>query len=468
MATQTNNRPYWIAWLLLTVLIGAGLAWVLLEGEDKTLYMPGPLSDGHHQLADKCDVCHTSPLGGGEVLQQACIDCHGADREKPHDSHPRSKFTDPRNADRLEKIDARLCVSCHVEHKPEITRANGVTQPMDVCFHCHQDIGEERPSHQGMEFDTCASAGCHNYHNNRALYTDFLVKHMDELPLLERRRLPGRGFADSVHEIMEYPRDQYPIEPLQADAIDAPELRSLSAEENADWLKTRHAQAGVNCTACHVPASAKGNLAAWINKPSEQACASCHAMEVKRFGLGKHGMRPAHGLSPMQVGNARLPMQDDAVHSEVTCSSCHMPHQDDVAQAAVEGCLSCHADEHSLAYKASPHYQLWLQEQSGEAPAGSGVSCASCHMPRVEMDVSDWVSRTVVDHNQSGNLAPNSKMIRSSCLHCHGLPYAIDALADQALIENNFNGSPQVHVESTDLARAEHERYLEERRNPGD
>lgn len=461
-----NHRRYWLLWLLLTLVVAGGLAWVLLEGDDKTLYMPGPLSDGHHQFADKCDVCHTSPLGGGEVLQQACIDCHGEDRVKPHDSHPRSKFTDPRNADRLEQIDARFCVTCHVEHKPEITRANGVTQPQDVCFHCHQDIGEDRPSHKDMEFATCASAGCHNYHNNRAIYTDFLVKHMDAAALLERRVLPARGFADSVHEIIEYPRDRYPLEPVvEPDAMDA---HALPAEQDEHWLKTRHAQAGVNCSACHVPVTESGEQGQWMAKPGQDACVACHQMEVARFGQGKHGMRPAHGLSPMQVADARLPMQPEAAHQELTCSSCHKPHQDDVAEAAVDGCLTCHADQHSLAYKESPHYQLWLQELAGTAPAGSGVSCATCHMPRVEMDVSDWVSRTVVDHNQSGNLAPNTKMIRSSCLHCHGLPYAIDALADSALIDSNFKRSPQVHVDSTDLARAEHQRYLEERKKPGD
>ena len=28
-----------------------------------------------------------------------------------------------------------------------------------------------------MGFETCASAGCHNFHDNRALYEDFLIKH---------------------------------------------------------------------------------------------------------------------------------------------------------------------------------------------------------------------------------------------------------------------------------------------------
>ena len=34
-----------------------------------------------------------------------------------------------------------------------------------------------RPSHAGLGFAGCALAGCHNYHDNRALYEDFLVAH---------------------------------------------------------------------------------------------------------------------------------------------------------------------------------------------------------------------------------------------------------------------------------------------------
>ena len=98
------------------------------------------------------------------------------------------------------------------------------------------------------------------------------------------------------------------------------------------------------------------------------------------------------------------------------------------------------------------------EEQRGELPAGSGVSCATCHMPRIEYDVSDWLTRVMVDHNQSANLSPNTGMIRSACLQCHGLEFSIDALADQRLIDNNFAGRPSVHVQTMDLAAAEKER----------
>lgn len=466
-SSDNNKRLYWLAWVASSLLGGLVLAWVLFEGEDKSLYMPGPLSDGHHQLLESCDSCHADSFGGGEILQETCIECHGEDRVKPFDSHPRAKFSDPRNADRLEKINALACTTCHTEHKPEITLSNGLTQPKDLCFHCHAEIGKDRPSHQGMAFDTCANAGCHNYHNNRALYTDFLLKHADSPATKDRARLPGREFADVLDEILEYPRDHYPITELQREDADAPAEHLADSAHIDDWLASGHAQTGVNCSACHQVRGENGELGDWREKPGPEGCVQCHGLELQRFGQGKHGMRIAAELSPMTPATARLPMKEDAAHRELTCNSCHGAHRYDTGYAAVEGCLQCHDDKHSQNYQASTHYRLWKDELSGEARPNTGVSCASCHMPRIDFDVNDWMSRTLVDHNQSANFAPNSKMIRSACLHCHGLGFSIDSLADRQLIESNFQGQPSVHVESINLAIKDQERYLQELQKPG-
>jgi formate-dependent nitrite reductase cytochrome c552 subunit len=421
--------------------------------------MPGPLSPGHHQLADACDACHADAFGGGEVLQQSCVDCHGEDRVKPFDSHPAKKFKDPRNAELLENIDALMCVSCHTEHRPEITAKDGVTQPIDFCVHCHKDVAEERPSHEGMAFDTCKDSGCHNFHNNRALYTDFLIKHLDEPPTLKEVVLPAKEYLDVIDEVVEYPREKYPLTKLEEKDIDAVESLAISPEIKKDWIETSHARSGVNCTACHVTEDGNGNEK-WADHPEHQACSSCHSVEVSRFTEGKHGMRLKQGLSPMTPENAMLPMKQDTQHDELTCSSCHGAHRFDVITAAVESCLGCHDDDHSLAYQQSPHYRLWLKEVSGEAEAGSGVSCASCHMPRISYDVSEWSSRIIVDHNQSANLSPNSKMIRSSCLNCHGLAFTLEALTDENMINNNFTGKPVKYTNTMDLADRENQRRL--------
>lgn len=450
----------WILWVALTTIAGIWLGYTMLsDSADKTIFMPGALSPGHHQLADACDACHADAFGGGEVLQQSCVDCHGKDRVKPFDSHPAKKFKDPRNAELLETIDALACVSCHTEHRPEITEKDGLTQPVDFCIHCHKDVADERPSHEGMGFDTCKDSGCHNFHNNRALYTDFLIKHLDEPPTLKEVVLPTKEYLSVIDEVVEYPRDKYPLTPLEEKDIDAAERLDINPEIKKDWLETAHSKSGVNCTACHMTEDGNGDEN-WDDYPEHTACASCHSVEVERFTEGKHGMRLRQGLSAMTPERSRLPMREESLHEMLTCNSCHGGHRFDVQLAAVESCLACHADDHSLAYKQSPHYSLWQKEIKGESEQGSGVSCASCHMPRINYDVSEWMSRTIVDHNQSANLSPNTKMIRSSCLHCHGLEFTLDALLDEKLIKNNFTGKPVKHTQTMDLANKENQRRL--------
>ena len=57
-----------------------------------------------------------------------------------------------------------------------------------------------------------------------------------------------------------------------------------------------------------------------------------------------------------------------------------------------------------------------------------------------------------VQHNQNDNLRPNEKMIRPVCMQCHSLAFSIDALADEKLILNNFNGAASKHIPSIDWA----------------
>ena len=58
----------------------------------------------------------------------------------------------------------------------------------------------------------------------------------------------------------------------------------------------------------------------------------------------------------------------------------------------------------------------------------------------------------ITNHNQNDTLRPNEKMIRATCMSCHGLGFAIDALADPELVTNNFSGQPNRHIESIDWA----------------
>lgn len=407
------------------------------------MFLPGQTTAGHYQIELACQVCHT-PFEGAK--QEACLDCHSTELQRANDSHPKSKFTDPRNADRIAILDARLCVTCHQEHRPAQTRPMGVTLAVDYCFHCHTKLAEERPSHAGMGFDTCASPGCHNFHDNTALYEAFLLKHLHEPPVVAKPVVPLRM--------------AFPLRPLTRAEANAPNLSDADGADTTiidDWLSTTHAQTGVNCRDCHQPSdtavftSSQPSHKKWTDRVAYTVCQSCHESETEGFLTGRHGMRLAQKLPPMRPELARQPMRESAFGRDLTCMSCHPAHRFDTQHAAVEACLACHNDAHSQAYTDSPHFQLWQKELSGALPPGSGVSCATCHLPR-ELHKEGGKETILVQHNQNGNLRPNEKMIRGVCMQCHGLGFSIDALADAGLIENNFSGQPSVHIASLDMA----------------
>jgi formate-dependent nitrite reductase cytochrome c552 subunit len=300
----------------------------------------------------------------------------------------------------------------------------GVTLPNDYCYRCHHDIAEDRPSHKDLGFESCATAGCHNYHDNAALYEDFLVKHAGEPATLQSFVLPRRNFSERWKE-----QKQGKLIALTRGDVDAPAHATVSPDVVEEWVTTAHAKAGVNCSDCHTSKGPAGTRSAWIENPTFKQCTSCHDVEVDGFLAGKHGMRLAQNLAPMRPESARLPMQDDAHGKQLGCASCHNDHRFDVQQAAVDSCLGCHADDHSLAYKNSPHYKLWRETSGKTMDADTGVSCSTCHLPREVHGKAD-PKTIVVQHNQNLNLRPNEKMIRGVCMQCHGLGFSIDALAD--------------------------------------
>lgn len=450
----------WILWITVSAAGGLYVLGTIVYGGNRSFLLIGKTSDGHHQIELACDACHTSVFGGPEILQNACVNCHGAALKTSNDAHPLSKFTDPRNADRIVGLDARYCVTCHREHRPGITRAMGVTLPDDYCFHCHQDIAKDRPSHAGLKFDTCGSAGCHNFHDNRALYADFLIKHAGEPDQLEAQKIALIEFLAKKSGTSPAPR------PLGAGDADAPSAHRSDPKITADWSADAHAASGVNCSGCH---TRKTDPDAWIAAPGIETCKSCHANQAKTFTEGRHGMRLRDGLQashdgpfglfkarklpPMSPKEARLPMKADAAGKTLGCNTCHSAHSYDRAQAQVTACAGCHDDAHTKAYFASAHYDLFKKEVAGQAPRGTGVSCATCHMPVTEARDEYGTKSIFVTHDQNDNLRPNEQMVRSVCANCHGLQFALDALADKNLIAKNFHGFPGVHIESIEWAK---------------
>ncbi|HEU5057951.1 MAG TPA: cytochrome c3 family protein [Kofleriaceae bacterium] len=409
-----------------------------LDGDGRHIYLPGETTSGHHQIEERCELCHSA---GDGVRQDACLGCHREELAEADDSHAPSLFLDPRNAAMSRRIDARRCVTCHLEHRPGQTAAMGVSMPADFCADCHQDIASERPSHAGMPFDGCAAAGCHNYHDNRGLAEQYLAEHLHE---------PALAARPSVPAVTPTARTGAPLSRRDADGPPG----STTAAVLEDWSASSHARAGVSCTACHGGArlAGAGAARAWTDRPGPDACAGCHGSEVAGFQSGKHGMRLAAGLGPMTPSQARLPMVDDAAHRELGCASCHGAHSFDTREAAVEACLGCHADQHSLAYLGSPHERRWRAEQGGAFWPGSGVSCATCHLPRVRR-VDGGEPRVTVDHDQNAALRPVETMVRAVCASCHGVDFSLASLADPALVGRNFRSAPAAPSAAMELVR---------------
>ena len=455
------KKLLWIFWLILTFAVAGYYGYKMTLSEDKTELLIGDATHGHFQIEMACETCHTDAFGGQEVIQNACTNCHQQELNDAHDSHPMKKFTDPRNADLLEIIDARYCVSCHTEHQEEQTHAMGVTLPDDYCYHCHEAVGDERESHKDLPFDSCATSGCHNYHDNKALYESFLVKNsggewLKKLDEINTNRPAASAAAFEKGTAYKKAKDM-DLTPAMSTLF--AQKMAAHPDINAHWENTAHEQVGVTCGGCHLTDASTGDVqslaSGWIEKPSVEQCQSCHAKETEGFLASKHGMKLAQGyiatISEMSPEHSGLSFSELKLDSQHGCNSCHSAHSFDTYTAATEACLSCHTDEHSQNFVTSPHAQLKDKVLEGSLAAASQVTCATCHLPRVkEKKAGTEVVR--IEHNQNLNLRPNEKMIRSVCLDCHSLEFSIDALADQELIKNNFNGKPEKHIESIDWA----------------
>jgi hypothetical protein len=464
------------------IKIGLGLAAVLgpavvfFQQADRKVFLPGHTSPGHHQIEQKCESCHT-PFGG--VAQESCVACHGEGLSAAEDSHSTGKFEDPRNALQLGHLDATHCVACHLEHRPTQTDPVGVTARAGFCVECHRDVGRDRASHADLAFTSCTNIGCHNFHDNRAVYGDFLGKHRGEPDLLAKASVPVRGEAPAPTAVgvapagPEGPEAAPPttlpagtgqggasgattalaavatITPDAPNAIDdrGGEGSAGRALATAGWQRSAHARAGVSCGGCHRAGGKADAVWSWRPDPTV-ACARCHEDERRTFSGGKHGMRIAAGLPPMRPADALVPSKmktqvvANAHEAGLTCARCHDAHAPDLRLAAVESCEGCHDDGHTRTYRQSEHFARWQAELAGTGAPGSGVSCATCHLPRA-VDRSGDAPRVWVDHNQNGNLRPVDKMARSVCMSCHGLAFSLASLADPDLVARNFKGRPR-------------------------
>ena len=226
---------------------------------------------------------------------------------------------------------------------------------------------------------------------------------------------------------------------VTATAIAGPVSQEQLAEIEQLWQNSTHALADVNCSSCHQHQESK----ALIVKPTQESCVSCHEAEVETFLLGKHGIRLNEKLSPLTPAMANIPMKKSALAKQMNCNTCHDVHAVDTVVAAVDSCLSCHNDPHSLNYEQSQHSKLFLAEGKLPRPSVESVTCATCHLPRQERD-----DKVFVNHNNTYTLLPRDRMVKEVCMNCHGMEYSYNSIFDDELVEANFDRLPQLHLET--------------------
>jgi len=463
-----------VLWSLGSLVAIAILFKIMFIEEDREIFTSGEMTNGHHQIESQCNACHTNGLMETKEQEKKnmnsnCLACHKKDLKAGRDSHDIKLFRDPANADRRKVLDALFCATCHLEHKPEITDDLAVTLPMDFCVACHQEIEHERPTHVNAEFMDCSSSGCHNYHDNTSLYEKYLVSAADEPNLLVPALLMSAASAKkSLSKKMKISFEGSDLVILPS----GPVIDSIYLS----YENTSHHNSKIECVRCHstIGLNDTTSKSDWVGQPNNDVCQECHKKQSVSHSMGRHGMSSHPALSEInrqgkipkifnfskedsvksktefKVGHSRLNTKGSASHLELgKCSACHNPHEDNLADTAINVCLECHENEHTENYFGSEHYQLYRSEQLGLIEKGAGVSCADCHF---SVAGSKKKGKTFTDHNQNSNLRPREKMIRSVCSSCHGLQFSLDALADDAVVKSNFSLKPKIHVKSIDWA----------------
>lgn len=233
--------------------------------------------------------------------------------------------------------------------------------------------------------------------------------------------------------------------PVWASGVDQAKLD----ESTELWQTSAHALSDVNCSSCHQAEETN----AFMAQPGLESCQSCHEQSVSSFLLGKHGIRSLEGATPLTPAMARLPMQAAAHDVQMNCGTCHDVHSVNTVQAAVDSCLGCHSDTHSLNYQNSRHAELFASDRSLPRPSSESVSCATCHLPRHEVQ-SGSDTLTLVNHNNTYTLLPRDRMVQEVCMNCHGVEYSYNSIFDDELVEANFDAPPTQALQTFDLVRA--------------
>lgn len=375
----------------------------------RVFFLPGQTSNSHHLIESSCNSCH-QPFKS--VPDNNCNNCH--EKDLAQDSHSEAKLLASKENKQLEF--RKNCRDCHQEHTGKL---RPITSKKEFCYSCHKTTIVEKENHRNFTVSSCWSSGCHNYHNNSELTLEVIKKQLSVDP------------SDLAFQVLPLVREETSTElnpnfPLNL---------SVNQEIISQWKLSYHSQISVNCMNCHQEVNNS-----FVKNPSQDICAKCHSFEFEAFRRSTHGIREKLKLTPLVQKQSKLAMKlKDDEHRKLSCFICHDVHTVNTRQASVESCLKCHNDEHSQKYLQSKHATLFAPEDK-QRPGSQAVSCATCHMPRIEIMVENK-NKVVVDHNNSFNLRPRDRMLKV-CLACHDFEFSFNSIFDDEMVKNNFIGVP--------------------------
>lgn len=429
---------------LVALAVSPGGAWLRDTGirvvtDPAGMVDPGPLSR-HHAAVDElrdCDACHgltTSPS------DDKCIACHediGRRREEGGGWH--AGF-------------AATCASCHPDHRGDalvdfdrrefnhalarfVLKGRHLELECAACHRASAQAGGDRMRWQEIEHSTCAA--CHEDPHTPALGDDCSRCHDENgwsgrtLHFAHERdtAFPLAG----AHAKVACAQCHVGAEPGSALASARlrgtptqcagchtdPHLQTLGddcarchveAGWTGDHLRFRHdrdsgfrlegAHAAVQCIACHVPASASGELASSLLAGTPTECSGCHE-DAHAPTLGSDCER-CHVTA--EWGGRALRFRHDADtafaltggHRTLACTACHRSPSPEAPLAAAPlrgtptACSTCHDD---------PHAGQFARD------------CATCH------ETTGWTGRSIaIDHSA---FPLRGRHTAVSCEKCH-------------------------------------------------